>query len=559
MLYVRTTVTLVALIFSQIWQVEIDNLVSPLRRYLLAICGVGLLVSACGPKSDSSTDRDATVVLRRGLGGEPASLDPAAVTDGYSAQVLQDLYEGLTTESPSGEVVPGVASSWTVDPSGTRYTFTLRSNARWSNGKSVRAQEFVSAWQRVLNPNQGSPVSNDLRLIVGASAIIAGRSPASSLGVTAETDNLLIVNLEQPAPYFPQLLSHSSAFPIFSEESARTHDPSKWISNGPFVLSEWQPETKVKLSRNIAYWDAANVHIERVQYQISPDRNSQFASYRAGQLDITDTVPAYSISTLIRDHSSEVVIAPYLATAYYSLNLSEKPFAENTKVRKALAMAIDRQRLVNALGLGQVAAYGFVPPATWNYDPQKWTWNKFTDADRIAEARKLYKEAGYATDTPLHLRVLYNSNPAIKQTAIMIAAMWKETLGIETELIDEEFRVFLQSRDDKKKWEIVRLAWNADYNDATSFLDVFRKKSSNNNSGYSNSLFDKLLDEASNTPSAEVRRGLLENAERVMLEDYPIIPLYFLVSKRLVKPYVLGVLPNPLDRIGSKTLLIRPH
>jgi oligopeptide transport system substrate-binding protein len=534
-------------------------LAAPRKRYLLAICAAALLVGACGKQSGSSVDRNFTVSLRRGLGGEPASLDPAAATDGYSAQLLQDLYEGLTTESPSGEVVPGVASSWTVDPSGRQYRFILRSNARWSNGEPVRARDFVFAWQRVLNPKQGSPVSNDLRLIVGASAIIAGRAPISSLGATAESDNLLIVNLEQPAPYFPELLSHSSAFPIFSEESARTHDASKWISNGPFVLSEWQPETKVALARNSRYWDVSNVRIDRVQYQISPDRNSQFAAYRAGQLDITDTVPGYSIEALIREHSSEVVIAPYLATAYYALNLSEGPFAANIKLRKALAMAIDRPQLVNLLGLGQMAAYGFVPPATWNYEPQRWAWSNDTDENRIAEARRLYRAAGYSTNTKLHLRLLFNSNPAIKQTAIVIAAMWKETLGIETELIDEEFRVFLQSRDDKKRWDIVRLAWNADYNDATSFLDVFRNKSPNNSSGYSSPSFDKLLDEASSTSSAEVRRSLLEGAERMMLEDYPVIPLYFLVSKRLVKPYVLGVLPNPMDRIGSKTLVIRPH
>jgi oligopeptide transport system substrate-binding protein len=528
----------------------------------LAVClilGVSVAVGACSQSGTPSPDLGSDVVLRRGIAGEPSSLDPAAAIDTFSTQVIQDLYEGLTTESSSGEVIPGVASSWTVDSSGTQYTFNLRSNARWSNGKPVRAQDFLTAWQRVLDPKQGSPVANDLRLIVGAAAVLSGRSPPSSLGVVAASDSVLVVNLEQAAPYFPELLSHSAAFPIFSESSARTHDPRKWISNGPYVLSGWQIGTRVELTRNMAYWDLPSVHIKRVQYQIAPDQNAQFAAYRAGQLDITDTVPPSAIPSLRKDHPNEIVTAPFLATAFYALNLSDKPFAGNLKLRKAVAMAIDRQRLVDALALGQVAAYGFVPPGTWNYDLQHWDWDKLSDSDRIAEAKRLYVEAGYSLDAPVHLRLLFNSNPAIKQTAIMIAAMWKDELGIETEFIGEEFRVFLQSRHDTKRWDVARLAWSADYNDASSFLDGFRENSPNNDSKYSNPSFDKLLDEAANTANPDARRGLLERAEQIVLADYTAIPLYFFVSKRLVKPYVVGVKPNPLDRVATKALSILTH
>jgi len=208
--------------------------------------------------------------------------------------------------------------------------------------------------------------------------------------------------------------------------------------------------------------------------------------------------------------------------------------------------------------LGQITAYGFVPPGTWNYTPQRWEWETLSDSDRIAEARRLYSEAGYSA-APLRLRLLLNSNPSIKQTAIMIAAMWKEELGVETTLADEEFRVFLQSRHDKKKWDVVRMAWNADYNDASNFLDIFRTNSPNNDSGYANHAFDNLLDNAASAADPAIRRRLLESAERMVLADYPGIPLYFFVSKRLVKPYVLGVKPNALDRVGSKTLVVLPH
>jgi oligopeptide transport system substrate-binding protein len=222
-------------------------------------------------------------------------------------------------------------------------------------------------------------------------------------------------------------------------------------------------------------------------------------------------------------------------------------------------MAINRQRLVTALAFGQAGAYGFVPPGTWNYDPQSWQWKELSDADRVAEAKRLYAEAGYSTNVPLRLRLLFNTSPAIKQTAIIVAAMWKDELGIDTELIDEEYRVYLQSRHDRKRWEVVRLGWIADYNDATNFLNIFRQGSANNDSGYSNTSFEKLLDDATHAPDPHVRRGQLELAERTMLADYPVIPLYFFVSKRLVKPYVIGVMPNPLDRIASKGLSIKPH
>ncbi|MGO9932061.1 MAG: peptide ABC transporter substrate-binding protein [Steroidobacteraceae bacterium] len=499
------------------------------------------------------------LVLRRGLAGEPASLDPAAAADTFSTQVVQDLYEGLTSESPAGEVVPGVAYHWEVDPTGRKYTFYLRSDARWSNGEPVRAQEFLASWRRVLDPKQGSPVSNDLRLIVGAAEIISGLLPPTSLGVTVPSDNVLVVNLERPAPYFPQLLAHSAAFPIYSDSSARTHNPRAWISDGPYILSSWQPGTRVELVQNLHYWDRSNVHIPQIEYQIAPDQNSQFAAYRAGQLDMTDTVPPNAIASFRNEHSNEIVIAPYLATAYYGLNFPAQPFNGNLNLRKALAMAVDRRRLVTALSLGQIPAYGFVPPGTLNYNPQHWEWEKLSDIDRVAEARRLYAEAGYSIHTPLHLRLLFNSNPAIKQTAIMIAAMWKEELGIDTELTDEEFRVFLQSRHDKRRWEVIRSAWNADYNDASNFLDIFRANSSNNDTGYSNSNFDQVLDKAAITVDQDIRRDLLETAEQMMLADYPSIPLYFYVSKRLVKPYVLGVIPNPLDRVSSKALVILPH
>lgn len=498
-------------------------------------------------------------VLHRGLGGEPSTLDPAAASDNYSQEVLRDLYEGLTAESPKGEVIPGVASSWTIDESGTQYTFQLRPDARWSNGKLIRARDFVTAWRRVVDPNRASPVADDLRLIAGAASIISGASPATELGVYAPSDNILVVKLEQPAPYLPQLLTHPAAFPVYSDASASSHNPMTWVSNGAYVLSGWSPGSSVELTQNASYWDRTNVHTPHVQYQFVSDDNSQLARYRAGQLDMTDTVPANAMPTLRSEHSRELIIAPFLATAYYGLNLSKPPFAANAKLRQAIAMAIDRKRIVDSLAFGQAGAYGFVPPGTWNYSPQSWQWKNLSDAERIAEAKRLYAEAGYSAAAPLHLRLLFNANPVIRNTAIMIAAMWKDTLGVDTLLTEEEYRVFLQSRHDKSRWDVTRLGWTADYNDASNFLDVFRGRSTNNDAGYANPAFDALVDQAARTADPKRRRQMLEDSEQMMLSEYPIVPLYFFVSKRLVKPFVHGVQSNPLNHVNSKYLQIVTH
>jgi oligopeptide transport system substrate-binding protein len=519
--------------------------------------GVGLLAVGALGCSQPHPPPNTAEVLRRGLSGEPATLDPAEAADTFSYEVMDDLYEGLTTESPAGAVIPGVASSWTVNASGTQYTFQLRPDAQWSNGKSVRAQDFIAAWQRTLDPKQGSPVADNLRLILNAPAIIAGKSPVATLGVEARGDSVLIVNLEQPAPYFPQVLSHSAAYPIYTDTSARSHDPATWVSNGAYVLAGWSPTTAVTLEKNPHYWNRSAVHIPRIDYVVASDGYAQFVRYRAGALDMTDTVPENAAAELRREHSTEFVTAPFLATAYYGFNLTAGPCKTNLKLRQALSMAIDRTRLVESLSFEQAPAFGFVPPGTWNYGSQSLPWKDLGDADRVAEAKRLYAAAGYSPRAPLHLRLLYNSNPAIKHTAIVVASMWREVLGIETEMVDEEYRVFLQSRHDRSRWDVARLAWSADFNDASNFLDTFRVHSSNNDPGYVNPAFDELLDAAAGNADASRRREILESSERLMLTDYPLVPLYFFVSKRLIKPYVQGVVANPMNHIRSQALTMQ--
>jgi oligopeptide transport system substrate-binding protein len=531
--------------------------------YGLAIGLLSLLAgqgcnSNTGPSADKSHDSD--VVLRRGIGGEPASLDPGKAADIFSFEVIRDLYEGLASETPDGAVVPGVAASWTVDATGTEYTFNLRAEAKWSNGARVRAVDFVEAWRRVVDPKRASPVADTLRSIAGAAVIIAGQSPPSSLGVSASGDGVLVVKLERPAPFFPQVLTHSATFPVYSEDAAKTHNANNWISNGPYVLSNWTPGSNITLKRNPTYWDHTNVHIPSVEYVAIPDENAEYRQYRAGQLDITQSVPSGELTSIKAERPNELLVAPFLATAYYALNLRSPYFSKNLNLRKSLSFAIDRKVLeATILPFGQRPAYGFVPPGTWNYDPQSWEWHDLSDSERVQEARRLYALAGFSANNPLHLRVLFNSNNSIKQVAIAIASMWKQALGVDTELLDEEYRVFLDTRRNTTKWEVARLGWTADYNDAGNFLDTLRSGSPNNDARYDRPEYNELLDRAASAVDAANRREFLQNAEKMMLSDYPILPIYFFSSKRLIKPYVTGATPNPLNRLYSKHLIINEH
>ncbi len=330
------------------------------------------------------------------------------------------------------------------------------------------------------------------------------------------------------------------------------------MSNGPYVLEDWLPTTRADLKANDAYWDRGHVYIEHVRYVFMPNEASQYASYRTGELDMTDLVPASALATLRRQSPSELLITPVLGTAYYGINLSSKPF-DSESLRQALAMAIDRRRLVESLGFGQLPAYGFVPPGTANYTPQEWEWKSMSDAEREAQSKQLYTQAGFSTKKPLRLRVLLNANEVIRRTAVLIAAMWKQVLGVEVDLTAEEYKVFLQSRHDTSRWDVARLAWNADFNDASNFLDVLRSHSSNNDMSYQNSNFDSELDKAEAVIDAAQRRETLQGAEKLMLNDYPIIPLYYYVSKRLVKPYLRGVAPTPLGHVPSKGLTLDAH
>jgi oligopeptide transport system substrate-binding protein len=530
-----------------------------LRRGLPAtfIAVAACVIGACGSRQPPETDAAAAppTVLRRGSGGEPGSLDPALAVDTFAFEILRDLYEGLTSESPDGAIIPGTASSWKVSEGGTRYDIEIRSDAQWSDGTPVRAEDFLRAWRHVVDPATASPVADVLRPIHFASEILAGKLPPKRLDVRAPSVRVLSIKLTRPTPYFPQLLAHSATFPVHDGRTpAGQHPPS----NGPYALTRWTPGSDIEISRNDFYWDRSHVSIPSVIYRLIANEDAELSQYRGGLLDVTASVPQSALPMIRRDFPGDLQVAPFLGVYYYALNLHSDPLKSSPKLRQALAMALDREQLRSALlPFGQSSAFGFVPPGTSNYDPQSWEWKASPAAERSATARRLYREAGFSPASPLHLRLLINSNPGIKRMATAVASMWAQTLGVKTDIIEEEYRVFLESRKQPQRWDLIRLGWTADFNDAANFLDTFRADSPNNDTGYHNPGFDRLLDRAAETADTTERKALLESAERMMLADYPVVPVYFYSSKRLISPRVHGESHNPLNRLYSKHLSLQ--
>ncbi len=519
-------------------------------------------VAACDPSSDSITGSqgiDQQRVLRRGNGGEPQTLDPANAEDVHAFNILSDLYEGLIIETGVGELIPGVAQGWDVSPDGRRYTFHLRPNAVWSNGDPVTAQQFVSGFRRVLAPGSTSAYAFLLEPIVNYQAVIAGRKPPEELGILAVDEQTLVIDLDSPAQHFPGILAMPIAYPLHpgSGDGARNfRDPKLFVGNGPYVLESWSIGEIIRLKKNPKYRNASSVQIDAVEYLPITDQNSELNMYRVGELDITFTVPQGSIAELRDSQADALYVAPSLGLYYLAFDLSEPPF-DDVRLRQALTMAIDRQTLVKVLGRGEQAAFGLVPPGVANHVSARYSWQNTAAADRQSTVQDLLKQAGYDRDHPLQLRFTYDTGDVHETVALAVAAMWQEALGIEVELDKKEWKYFLATRDNRSAWQIMRFAWIGDYNDPGTFTDIFRSDSQQNLPGYANPEYDRLLDEAHGLIDLHERAEKMSAAESRLLDDYPIAPLYFYVSKHLVSGRVHNFENNVLDRHPTQFLRLQ--
>jgi oligopeptide transport system substrate-binding protein len=514
-----------------------------------------LLAGGCGHPPPPAPGR---VILVRGGGADPDSLDPQKARLFEAQSILRDLCEGLTTLDHNGGVAPGVATSWSASPDGLTYRFMLRADARWSNGDRVTGSDFVAALARLVDPATASGYAQYVDVIANATDIVAGRKSADTLGVSAPDDTTVIVRLATPAPYLPTLLSHPSTCPVH-QPTLRAHPeeltrPGTLVSNGAFVLKEWVPGSYILLGRNAHYWNDANTHLDGVRYLLIPDENAELARYRSGALQVTRVVPRGQYDW-IREHlADQLHISPQLTTYYYGFNLRRAPFKDAPGLRRALSEVIDREKLTQlVLRVGELPAYGWVPPGIDNYTSQSFDYRERPMAARIAEARKLYAAAGYSAAHPLHFELRYNSGEVHTKLAVAIASMWKEALGVEVALSQVEFKSLIQDID-RGDVEVFRSSWVGDYNDAYTFAQYLKGDFGVNLPHYHNARYDSLLASAAQQEDRLARSALLEEAERVMLADHPLMPLYFYVNKHLVKPEVQGWYDNIMNVTYSKDL-----
>lgn len=503
-------------------------------------------------------------ILHRANGSEPQSLDPHKSEGVPSANIQRDLYEGLVSEAPDGSLQPGVARSWTVSSDGLRYRFYLRKNARWSNGDPLTAEDFVFSWRRIVDPSTGSFYAQTLAPVLNAEAIIQGKLPPEKLGIRALNPYELQVTLKGPTPYFPGLLTHSTTYPVHPASVRQWGDQfarvGKLVSNGAYQLKQWSVQSHILLERNPYYWASNKTILDQVYYYPIEDASSELKRFRAGEIDITDGIPLSQMNWIRQHLDKQLHVATYLGIYYLGFNLTQPPFKDQRKLRQALSMVIDRRTLVNKiLKTGESPAYSWVPPDVANYTHVEYEWKDWPMEKRIAEAKRLYKESGYDTNHPLQVELRYNTSQNHKKIALVVASMWKKRLGIKTKLYNEEWKVFLANRKARKLTQVFRSGWIADYNDAFSFAELMHSQHGVNDSGYSNPKYDELLAKSAREADLKKRENILQQAERILLDDYPVIPIYYYMSKHLIKPYVGGYVDNVMDHHYSKHLYIKAH
>ncbi|MFQ1701522.1 peptide ABC transporter substrate-binding protein [Loktanella agnita] len=492
------------------------------------IAASGAAFADTHPVTGETLASDQTFTYR--VGDESPSYDPGLVEDVDGAGVVRDLFEGLMNQDADGNLVPGVATGYEASDDGLVYTFTLRDNAKWSNGDPVTAGDFEYAWKRAATPALGSPYAwyIELMSIENASEVIAGDVAPAELGVTAIDDTTLEVRLSQPLPYFPQMVTHGTTFPVHQatvEEFGNDWTlPENIVSNGAYILTEFVPQERLVQERNEMYWNNDATIIEKVVKLVVTDENVALTRYLAGELDMTD-VPAGQFPSLKEQYPNQAVSVPNACSYYYMFNLRDTAPEElqDPNVRKALSLAVDRDIIVDAvLAGGQEPAYTFTHWATAGFETPDIPMASMTQEERNAKAQELLAEAGYGSDNPLTIDLVYNTNESHKAVAIAISQMWKQTLGVETTLANQEWQTFLEARGNGD-FDVARGGWCADYNEASTFLDLMQSSSGYNDSKYVNEEVDALLAEAktSDNPQANYDR-----VEEFIAQDTPIIPIY---------------------------------
>lgn len=523
-----------------------------MRRPLFAVTVALALVGACGQGGGRPPCPTGKLCMFIGNGPDPGTLDPAKSTGTWEANILRDLFEGLVTEDAAGEPVPGAAVSWTSSLNGLVWTFKLRPGALWSDGHPVTAEDFVFAMRRVQDPATASEYAYLLNVIEGAKAINEGKAKPEILGVRALDPLTLEIRLTHPTPYLLGLLTHTTAYPAPAHVVKRLGEawvqPGNMVSNGPFTLKSWKLGDRIHTEKNPKYYAAKDVCLDEVDYFVSTDYVAAERRVRGGELDQSTRVTANRIAYLKQPDQIPAYVHTHvwLTNAYLMFNAASPKFRD-LRVRKAIALAIDREFIVNkARRAGEVAAYGFVPPGIANYPRQaQMHWASWSFERRQEEARRLLREAGYTREKPLRFELTHRGIdhgvlwPAI-QADLRAVGVEVALLGAESQVAYAAFR--------NRDFEVGDVGWVADFNDPINFLELNRSSTGAQNYGdYRNPAYDALLARADQEVDLGKRAELLRQAEQLVLDDVAVVPLFFGPSSNLVNPNVTGYVDNVQD------------
>ncbi|MFM2042322.1 MAG: hypothetical protein RLY86_898 [Pseudomonadota bacterium] len=531
-----------------------------LFRTLALVAGLVLPVTAIPPVAQA-TIVPANDVIHIGNGPAVETLDPHKAGSVYANTVLRELFEGLLSRDAAGNLIPGAAESWTVSPDGTVYTFTLRADGRWSDGTPVTAADFVWSWQRAVNPATLPYFTNLLYAVRNAPEILRGELPPDQLGVRAVDDRTVEVTLSHPDPNLLTFTTHYATYPVHrpsvEQHGAEFTRPGNLIGNGAYVLTDSVPQSHIQLRKNPHFHDAAKVAIEEVWFHVTDDQNQEVKRFRAGQLHVTERVPVTQMKFVRENLSDRLRIAPMAVAQFVSLNLTREPWKSNADLRKALYLAIDRDGLVRAMDGEQVPAYSLIPPGLAGYVPPDLPYSRMTQAERDAMARELLAKAGYGPrGKPLTVNLLHTSVETNRRLAVIIAAMWKQKLGIETVTDNQEFRVIVSRIRQKDFPDLVTRGWRSIA--PTYAMEILRRRDPSNNTGYDSDAFEELMTRAETAVDITESNRLLQQAEAIAMAETAQIPLYFDTSRRLIQPNVQGWVDNLEDIHPVRFLSLAP-
>ena len=475
---------------------------------------------------------------------EMSSLDPQIVEDVNGSAFSRDLFEGLMNQDADGNLIPGVATGFTTNEAGDVFTFTLRDNAVWSDGKPVTAGDFVYAWRRLADPETASPYQWFISVmgLKGGSAVTSGDADPSTLGVTALDDHTLQVELDVPLSYFAATTTHASTFPspawVIAEHGADWTKVGNLVGNGAYVLTEHIPNERSTRERSTTYWNNDATILDKVVALVINDENTDLTRYLAGELD-KGTVPSGQYLRLKEEYPNQATSFPRLCTYYYSFNMSEsgQEALKDVRVRQALSYAVDRSIITeNILQAGQIDAFTFTPGATAGFEVPEVEFGAMSQDERNAKAVELMADAGYGADNPLTIDLLYNTSEGHKKIAIAVSQMWKQTLGVEATLANMEWKTFLETRG-AQDFDVARGGWCGDYNEASTFLDLLTTPSGYNDGKYSNAEVDSLMTDAK---TAADPSGNYTRVEEILANEMPLIPLYHYTGVFMLKETLKG-------------------